>query len=378
VPDADTRIDTEDAIPLAVPHFEEQLLLRLHERQQAGAWSAPSRRSSIGFDHGGWWRGPRGRLVAAAAAVALVGGASAVLLTRDGDGPDLGTAATVPEGPRDPVLDQVAAALGTVIDDGGIVHITTDDGTNEAWVDLRSKAERSIIPATSGGRTMDWGRSEPPALDGERPPIEDPVPRRLVDHCRHEYADRVELDLQMFDVVTPLAEGLAVSDYEVSGPVDVDGRDLLVLTPLPPRATSDSNEAAEEALAEIQAELEAGGNTPAEALAEIQAELEAEGHTPAEATALEEARADLEAQVQADIDAEAADPALHEGGIIYVDPATNLPVHLGQAGSGEGKDIEYLPRTAENLALLVPPVPDGYTAVDQLALDEVRAAGCVG
>ena len=54
---------------------------------------------------------------------------------------------------------------------------------------------------------------------------------------------------------------------------------------------------------------------------------------------------------------------------VYVDPDTYLPVELRSDVGGPDENIlsfEYLPRTAANLALLSPPVPQGYTQVAEL------------
>ena len=143
----------------------------------------------------------------------------------------------------------------------------------------------------------------------------------------------------MHDVVTPLRDQLDAGRLEVAGPAVVDGHELLVLRPA--------------------VELPAPTGTP-------------------------------------DDDLAAAADALGHQQEVYVDPVTLLPVRLVESSVGVGidtetgvidtvpggsatttTDIEILARTAENLTLLVPPVPAGYTRVDQLALDEVRTAGCV-
>jgi hypothetical protein len=178
-----------------------------------------------------------------------------------------------------------------------------------------------------------------PALDADGPESLDGVPRRFVDHCLQQYADRREGDLRMHDVVTPVRDQLAGGRLEVEGPAVVDGRELLVLRTV--------------------VELPGPTGNPDDDLA---AATEALGHQQE----------------------------------VYVDPVTLLPVRLVETSVGVGidpdtgvvdtvpggsatttTDVEILPRTPENLALLVPPVPAGSTRVDQLALDEVRAAGCV-
>ncbi len=55
--------------------------------------------------------------------------------------------------------------------------------------------------------------------------------------------------------------------------------------------------------------------------------------------------------------------------VVLVDPDTYLPVRArGTMETGErfSQTYEYLPRTAENLALLLPPIPEGFTQVDPL------------
>jgi len=58
--------------------------------------------------------------------------------------------------------------------------------------------------------------------------------------------------------------------------------------------------------------------------------------------------------------------------VVLVDPDTYLPVRArGRLSSGEtfSQTYDYLPRTAENLALLLPPLPEGFTQVDSLSRD---------
>jgi hypothetical protein len=45
-------------------------------------------------------------------------------------------------------------------------------------------------------------------------------------------------------------------------------------------------------------------------------------------------------------------------------------------GAGYLQTIEYLPRTPENLALLSPPLPDGFTATDAVRGDGERVDRC--
>jgi hypothetical protein len=335
MPPTETDTDTDD--PVVVPHFEERLLERLHDRQRSGAWGASAvdpalRRQRLpGL--------PRPRLVAAAAAVALLAGGAAVTvaLTAGGDGPDLDTAATVPDG-LPPGIEPILAALDAAIDDGSIAHITSLDGRNEAWVDLRSGAERTITPDNTHRSTIDWGRTEAPPMTTGRQDIATPVGRRWVDHCLHQYADTEQTELRMADAVTPMRDALAAGQFQLTGPATVDGRELLRLDPTIdlPEPTGDPDR--------DTAELAA-------AYARMQ--------------------------------------------IVYVDPTTQLPVRIEPAVSGvgteadgthttvpaepgSGQTVELLPRTADDLALLVPPIPAGYTRVDHPALDEVRLAGCVG
>jgi hypothetical protein len=69
-----------------------------------------------------------------------------------------------------------------------------------------------------------------------------------------------------------------------------------------------------------------------------------------------------------------------EPGYVLVDPETYRPVlNVGYPGSDDEytQRFEYLPRSPENLARLVAPVPDGFARVDSLRGDGERSdAGC--
>ena len=304
-----TTLPPDADVPVAVPHFEDRLLERLQQQRRSGTWARPARHR---------WRRPGSRIAVAAAVAAVVVAGAAVTRGTGSDGPDIDTTATAPDDDLPPQIRPILTALDAAIDGGSIAHITSDDGTNEAWVDLGSGAERTIVPASTGGRTMDWGRSHPPAMD---PAAADaPDDRRLVDHCLHQYADVTGPDLRVADTITPLRAALASGRFRVSGPAVVDGRDLLRLDPV-----------IETSAATGDPERDAADQAAAEAAREV----------------------------------------------IYIDPATQLPVRI-EAGPTNGSTIEYLPRTPENLTLLVPPVPAGYTRVDELTHDDVRTAGCAG
>jgi len=65
--------------------------------------------------------------------------------------------------------------------------------------------------------------------------------------------------------------------------------------------------------------------------------------------------------------------------VLLVDPDTHRPVRVVYPGTDNEyvQTYEYLERTPENLAVLSPPVPDGFDLVDSLPGDAQRlAAGC--
>lgn len=350
---------------LALPHFEERLLAALRDRHATGTWSrVPAATDSGAVPGGGQLEatagtigdgagiveladpravagrragtrfGTRRRALAVAAAVLAVGAVAVAVQTRGGDTPDVGTAADTPSPstPGDPeggvalgpeeqrIHDTLSEALAS-----SVVHATAA-GHSEHWADPTTHAERVLTYGADGRPLVDMGRSvapglddAPPSLEGEELPL---VPSRFVDHCLGQYADREQPYLSVGTPAESFLRWLGAGAWVMDGTEVVDGRALLRLVLFDP--------AMEEATGTISEH------------ADDQA---------AEAT------------------------AVGSGEVMYVDPETHLPV-LHVAG-GSRTEIELLPRTAENLGLVVPPVPDGFARVETPALDDQRIAhGC--
>jgi len=100
-------------------------------------------------------------------------------------------------------------------------------------------------------------------------------------------------------------------------------------------------------------------------------------------TALEEGRLVVEGERELDgrdtirLRYDGAEP---REGYLWLDATTLLPFRAEGQEDSDGafvQTVEFLPRSAENLELLVPPVPAGYTKVDQIHdPDAGDAAGC--
>lgn len=365
---------------LALPHFEERLLTVLRDRHAAGTWSQPltpdagatlladdellgidgqARRNGAGSHasatgepvgtggiaaSGGevdpsppadqprpgasrrWSARPGGRrrLLAAAAAVLVVGGVIVAVRAGDGDPPDVGTAETPPtSAPGDsegaaqmsPEEQRIHDAIVEAAP-SSVIHTTGPRASDsEWWYDVTTQTQRGITRRADGRPLIDMGPGVPPNLDGSPAPSAPGdygpvVPRRFVDHCLRKYADTQDPNLYLGPETDALVQSLVEGSANVDGTEVVDGRELIRVV--------------------------------------MTFELPPDLTVPGEVT-------------------------VTTPEFVYVDPATSLPVSWA-GPDGSRTEVEFLPRTAENLAFLVPPVPDGFTQVETPPLDDERAA----
>ena len=165
---------------------------------------------------------------------------------------------------------------------------------------------------------------------------------RTVDHCFGQYQERDEPMLPGRNLAQQVRDGLAEGKMEIVGREVVDGRELIkVVRVFVPSGRSQSWRS-----------ITGDGSTTT---------------TTTEATDPPPTRRGSSEPYESDI-------------VTYVDPETYRPVMVrGYVGSDAEytQTYTYLPRTEANLAVLVPPVPDGFAQVDQLAGDGARHdAGC--
>jgi hypothetical protein len=260
-------------------------------------------------------------LAAVAASLLVVALAVSAVVQRDGGRADVGTGgpSTTTSADAGAVQQQIVATLEEALD-SSIVHSRREGGQlQEEWIDQSTGAERHLLPHGVSGQPLDRGRSTPPDPD-EEPFATPTIPRRDVNYCRREYADTMAPALTIGSTASAVGSSLSSGWLRLDGTEVVDGRELL-------RFVEDTEA--------MSADLGAG-------LGESQETVTMAG----------------------------------SGDVTYVDPETNLPV-LIRHGDRSTTTIEYLPRTPENLALLVPPIPEGFTRVDAPATDdEVAALGC--
>jgi hypothetical protein len=348
---------------LAVPHFEDRLwgeLARTHgaprdrehrDRVMTGRRSQPRRRRSIAVS-----------VASIAAAAAVVAG---VVILGDSD---RGTAPRSESATGEPGSVDLAAEIVTATRQAtaeSVVHVFQDSTTipdGEAWTDETSGTRRDLFYDVAGDPAYDSGALTAPAPDATAPELPDdptdpswPLVRsRVVDHCFGEYAEIMTGALhggtEAERVGRRLAEGALVED----GTQVVDGRELIRLI-------------------EVPAPIGQGVPQTGEVWVEEE-QLVVEGDAPEPTTTTTEAPASTEPVRPEDIDESLVEH------IYLVDPETYRPMMiLGYQGTDAEYTMtfEYLPRTPENLELLVTPIPDGFVQVDELRGDGERfEAGC--
>lgn len=371
---------------VAAPHFEERLwheLATTHAAVRAGSYTPREPRHPR-------QRRTRRRFLAATAAIASVAAAvtAVVVIRDDGEGGGDGTRTGTPreaEASGTDLASQISEAQQAAAADS-IVHIYQDargepqyNYDTESWYDETTGWRRDLMYDLDGQPSYDTGAAQAPSLD-ESPPL--PIPPdaspldpslptrriRTVDHCFSEYADSDQTALpgsnQAEDVGRWLAEGTLIED----GTEVVGGRELIRLV---------------QTLGSITPEDRPGG-WDEEAQTETPESVDDSETTvtvmPSEEA--EDAQSAEDAREAAAVDSGDPDEILM---IYFVDPETYRPVmHVGYPGTQPDYSdatyvmtYEYLPRTAESMANLVAPIPDGFQQVPQLHSDGERAdAGC--
>jgi hypothetical protein len=372
-----TNDDMQDEVP--VPHYENELwhaLARVHTEQAGQAEQAEQ--AEI-VDVRARRRGRRMVLAGigsiAAAAIAL----AAVVVTDDDGSPDSETAETETPTTGTPEVSlaaQITAATEEA-SESSIIHTLTDnqydadDGTpigdEEDWTDEQSGARRDLSYDSEGQPSFDNGRAVPPGVDDPGPP---PIPPnaqpfdpslpqeriRTVDYCFSEYAEYDQTAIPGHIEADRIGEWLDEGTLVEDGTETVDGRELIRLVEVP---------------VDLRPPEPGDGGDAFTALEPSTVPASAPPTTEPPTTAP---------------DAATLDPDTFEfvEHIYLVDAETFRPVRvIGYPGDAPDYSdamyiatTEYLPRTPENMALLSPPVPDGFDLAANLRSDGERLDQC--
>jgi hypothetical protein len=379
-PDSTGRPGGPDEVP--VPHFEDQLwrtLAQVHAEQEGHPLAPPSEVGEARTRR----RARRMILVGVGSVAAAALALTAIVATDSGSGSgggDTEAADTTPapdeddEGVEVVTLAAQITAASQEASATSILHKTTDnqnvadDGTpigdEESWTDEQSGARRDLSYSSEGEPFYDSGRVTAPTVDDQGPP---PIPpdaepfdpslpterHRTVDYCFSEYWEEDQTAIPGMVEADALGEWLEEGSIVEDGTVDFRGRELIRLVQVP---------------ADIDPTL------PPEQLVPVDPET---GETlPTTTTA-----PPVTDPETGELDPDEFEFVEH---IYLVDAETFRPVHIigypGQAADYSDAmyiaTIEYLPRTPENLAKLVAPVPEGFTRVEGSRGDGERYDAC--